>query len=336
MPRTALRICPLCEATCGLTPTVEGARVTRARGDRDDVFGKGFVCPKGALSGEADADPDRLRGPLVRKGGRMREVSWEEAFDVVAAGLRPVVEQHGPHAVAVVLGNPNVHTMAGALYPPVLPAGLGTRSLFTASTVDQMPKHVSSGLLYGDAAAMPVPDLDRTGHLLLLGASPWSRTGACAPPRTSRAGSGRSRHAAAPSPSSTRAGPVPPASPRIREASTSSPALCGSSHPRRSPARATWTPVRSARSPASWPRPRRPRSTGASEAAPFRTAPSRAGWSTCSTSSPKTWTGPGTRMRHAARDPGVDVNRLLDGSQLGPLSGNAVLDGVPVVLAPTE
>ncbi|GGW19337.1 molybdopterin oxidoreductase family protein [Streptomyces capoamus] len=177
MSRTALRICPLCEATCGLTLTIEGTRVTGARGDRDDVFSKGFICPKGAAFGAVDGDRDRLRAPLVRKDGTLREATWEEAFDAVAAGLRPVAERYGPDAVGVVLGNPNVHTVAGGLYPPVLVGALGTRSLFTASTVDQMPKHVSSGLLFGDANAIPVPDLDRTDHLLLLGANPLESNG---------------------------------------------------------------------------------------------------------------------------------------------------------------
>ncbi|MEV6754191.1 molybdopterin-dependent oxidoreductase [Streptomyces sp. NPDC051214] len=184
MPSTALRICPLCEATCGLTLTIEGpsdgtdaARVTGARGDRDDVFSHGFICPKGASFPEADSDPDRLKGPLVRKDGVLHEASWDEAFDAVAAGLRPLIERHGPQAVGVVLGNPNVHTMAGGLYPPVLLGALGTRNIFTASTVDQMPKHVSSGLLFGDAFAIPVPDLDRTDHLLLLGANPLDSNG---------------------------------------------------------------------------------------------------------------------------------------------------------------
>ncbi|MFE0318292.1 molybdopterin-dependent oxidoreductase, partial [Streptomyces albogriseolus] len=177
MSRTALRICPLCEATCGLVLTVDDGKVTGARGDRDDVLSKGFVCPKGAAFPEVDSDPDRLRTPLVRVDGELREATWEEAFDAVAAGLRGVVEQYGPHAVGVVLGNPNVHTMAGALYPPLLIGGLGTHSLFTASTVDQMPKHVSSGLLFGDANLIPVPDLDRTGHLLLIGANPLESNG---------------------------------------------------------------------------------------------------------------------------------------------------------------
>ncbi|MDC0768867.1 molybdopterin oxidoreductase family protein [Streptomyces sp. HD] len=177
MSRTALRICPLCEATCGLTLTIEGTKVTGARGDRDDVFSQGFICPKGASFGAVDGDPDRLRTPLVRKDGELREATWEEAFDAVAAGIGPVVERYGPNAVGVVLGNPNVHTMAGALYPQVLLAGLRTRSIFTASTVDQMPKHVSSGLLFGDANAIPVPDLDHTDHLLLIGANPLESNG---------------------------------------------------------------------------------------------------------------------------------------------------------------
>ncbi|MEU6353483.1 molybdopterin oxidoreductase family protein [Streptomyces sp. NPDC047072] len=177
MSRTALRICPLCEATCGLTLTIEGTRVTGARGDRDDVFSKGFICPKGASFGAVDGDPDRLRTPLVRRDGELHEATWEEAFDAVAAGIRGVVERYGADSVGVVLGNPNVHTVAGGLYPPVLLAGLGTHSVFTASTVDQMPKHVSSGLLYGDANAIPVPDLDRTDHLLLLGANPLESNG---------------------------------------------------------------------------------------------------------------------------------------------------------------
>ncbi|MFK0254560.1 molybdopterin-dependent oxidoreductase [Streptomyces sp. NPDC090445] len=177
MPRTALRICPLCEATCGLTLTIDGTAVTGARGDRDDVFSRGFICPKGAAFGALDSDPDRLRTPLVRRGGRLREAGWDDAFEAVATALPALVQEHGAQSVGVVLGNPNVHTMAGALYPPLLLKALGTRNLFTASTLDQMPKHVSSGLLFGDPFAIPVPDLDHTDLLLLIGANPVESNG---------------------------------------------------------------------------------------------------------------------------------------------------------------
>ncbi|MEV7703125.1 molybdopterin oxidoreductase family protein [Mesorhizobium sp. B2-3-3] len=175
--RTAPRICPLCEATCGLTLTIEGTTVTGARGDHDDVFSQGFICPKGASFGGLDADPDRLRTPLVRTDGVLREATWSEAFDAVAAKIPALTREHGEQAVGVYLGNPNVHTMAGGLYPPLLLSALGTRNVFTASTLDQMPKHVSSGLLFGDAQAIPVPDLDRTAHLLLIGANPLESNG---------------------------------------------------------------------------------------------------------------------------------------------------------------
>lgn len=181
MTRTALRICPLCEATCGLTLTVDDdRRITHVRGDDLDVFSRGFICPKGASFGALDADPDRLRRPLVRRDGRLAEASWAEAFAAVAEGVGAVTRAHGGPAAGVYLGNPNVHTIAGGLYPAQLIGALGTRSLFTASTLDQMPKHVSSGLLFGNPDAIPVPDLDRTDHLLLIGANPLVSNGSLA------------------------------------------------------------------------------------------------------------------------------------------------------------
>ncbi|MEW2382786.1 molybdopterin-dependent oxidoreductase [Micromonospora sp. NPDC047707] len=174
--RTAYRTCPLCEATCGLALTITGDRVTHARGDHDHVFSHGFVCPKGAAFPQLLADPDRLRRPLLRVDGTLREVGWEQAFAAVAAGLA-AARSGGRDAVAVYLGNPNVHTMAGGLHVGPLVRALGTRNVYSASTVDQMPKHVSSGYLYGDPNAIPVPDLDRTDLLVLLGANPFESNG---------------------------------------------------------------------------------------------------------------------------------------------------------------
>ncbi|MFI1990759.1 molybdopterin oxidoreductase family protein [Actinoplanes sp. NPDC020271] len=178
--RTAYRTCPLCEAACGLEIGVAGDTVTAVRGDRDHVFSHGFICPKGATFGQLSGDADRLRRPLVRRDGQHVEVSWDEAFAVIEAGLRPIVEAHGGQAVAAYLGNPNVHTMAGGLYITPLLKALGTRNVFSASTVDQMPKHVSCGYLFGSPLAIPVPDLDRTDFLLMLGANPWESNGSLA------------------------------------------------------------------------------------------------------------------------------------------------------------
>lgn len=174
--RTAYRTCPFCEAACGLELTVDGDRVTAARGDREHVFSHGFVCPKGATFPQLTHDPDRLRQPLVNG----RETSWDEAFDAVRAGLRPVLERYGPHALAVYLGNPNTHTMAGGLYVTPLLRALGSRNIYSASTVDQMPKHVSCGYLFGNPLIIGVPDVDRTDLMVILGANPWESNGSLA------------------------------------------------------------------------------------------------------------------------------------------------------------
>ncbi len=179
--RTALRICPLCEATCGLVLTVDDAdRVTGARGDRDDVFSHGFICPKGASFAELDNDPDRLRNPMVRRDGELVETGWDEAFAAAAEGLQRVIAETGGPSVGVYLGNPNAHTVAGALYAPAVVRSLGTRQVYTASTLDQMPKHVACGYLYGSPLAFTIPDLDRTDYLVVMGANPLVSNGSLA------------------------------------------------------------------------------------------------------------------------------------------------------------
>jgi anaerobic selenocysteine-containing dehydrogenase len=171
------RTCPLCEATCGLEIHVRDGVVSKIRGDREDVFSGGFVCPKGATLKHLHEDPDRLRSPRIRGEDGWREASWDEAFAEIARGLGPIIEESGRDAIAVYLGNPNVHNMAGSLYARPLLKSLGTRNVFSASTVDQMPRHVSSGLLFGSGGLMPVPDLDRTHYLLMLGANPLESNG---------------------------------------------------------------------------------------------------------------------------------------------------------------
>jgi len=177
---TALRICPLCEATCGLTLTIEDGRVTGARGDRDDVFSHGFICPKGASFAELDNDPDRLTAPLIRRNGELTEATWDEAYALVAERLGGVIKDHGATSVGVYLGNPNAHTIAGALYGPLIIRALKTRHAYSASTLDQMPKHVALGYMFGSPVAFTVPDLDRTDYLVIIGANPLVSNGSLA------------------------------------------------------------------------------------------------------------------------------------------------------------
>ncbi|MEE9582614.1 MAG: molybdopterin oxidoreductase family protein, partial [Acidimicrobiia bacterium] len=139
--RTEYRTCPLCEATCGLEVSVDKGVVTRIRGDRDDVFSHGFICPKGSVLQRLHEDPDRLRAPQVVRDGVRQTVDWPEAFAEIEHRLSPILEEHGRDSVALYIGNPSVHSPAGQLYIRPLAKALRSKNVFTATTVDQMPKH---------------------------------------------------------------------------------------------------------------------------------------------------------------------------------------------------
>jgi anaerobic selenocysteine-containing dehydrogenase len=182
--RIAYRTCPLCEAGCGLEIAIHGTdgseRVGRIRGDRDDVFSHGFICPKGSTLRQLHEDPDWLRQPLVKRDGRFEPVGWDEAFAEVERWLLPIVEQHGRDAAGIYLGNPNAHSLSALIFLRPLVRALGSTNVYSASTVDQRPKEVSAGLMFGAALTVPVPDVDRTDFLLMLGANPYASNGSLA------------------------------------------------------------------------------------------------------------------------------------------------------------
>jgi anaerobic selenocysteine-containing dehydrogenase len=178
--RTAYRTCPLCEAGCGLEITLTDDHVTRIRGDRDDVFSHGFICPKGSTLKQLHEDPDRVRQPLVRRDGELVAATWDEAFAEIERRLAPIIEAHGRDAVAVYLGNPNAHSLASMLYIKALVRAIGSRNTYTASTVDQRPKELAAAHMFGGGLIVPVPDVDRTDFLLMLGANPYASNGSLA------------------------------------------------------------------------------------------------------------------------------------------------------------
>lgn len=171
------RICPLCEACCGLEIRTAGAVVTSIRGAGHDVFSRGYICPKAVALKDLHEDPDRLRTPLVKRNGRHVPVGWDEAFDEIQRGLQSVQRTHGRDAVALSLGNPSAHKFGLLLYTTRLAKALGSKNVYSASTVDQMPKQLSCGLMFGHWLSIPVPDIARCDHLLVLGANPVASNG---------------------------------------------------------------------------------------------------------------------------------------------------------------
>ncbi len=175
--RTHFRTCNLCEAMCGIAIDVAGPRILAIRGDKEDPFSQGHICPKAVALKDVHEDPDRLRRPLRRTGAGWQEVGWDEALSRAAAGLAAVQRVHGRSAVAVYQGNPVVHNFGSLLFGQLLLKSLGTRSRFSATSVDQLPQMLASYLMFGHQLLLPVPDLDHTDFLLVLGANPVASNG---------------------------------------------------------------------------------------------------------------------------------------------------------------
>lgn len=184
------RACNLCEAACGLQITVEANRIVQIRGDEADPISRGYLCPKAVALQDLHVDPDRLRVP-VHRAARLpgtgspgtapqadwHQIDWESAIDEVAERLVQIRQQHGPDSIAFYLGNPITHGWGPIILVPMLLSALGTRQRYSAASVDQQPQHLMSLLLYGSPLLLPVPDVDRTDLLLVLGGNPLVSNG---------------------------------------------------------------------------------------------------------------------------------------------------------------
>ncbi|HYZ66976.1 MAG TPA: molybdopterin-dependent oxidoreductase [Mycobacterium sp.] len=172
-----LYTCPLCEAMCGLEIQVENGRVASIRGNRDDTWSHGHICPKGATLGAVHEDPDRIRRPMIKVDGQWQEVSWGAAFRRCTELLAPVIDKHGIGAVTCYVGNPLAHAFSLARYTGVLLGMSGIPITYSPGTVDQWPKNLSSHLMFGGWWSFPVPDIERTDLLIVMGANPAASQG---------------------------------------------------------------------------------------------------------------------------------------------------------------
>lgn len=172
-----LRTCPLCEAMCGLEIQVDDGLVTGIRGNRDDVWSRGHLCPKGTSLAALHDDPDRIREPMIKVDGQWQEVSWDAAFRRCTELLTPVIDKYGIGAVTAYTGNPLAHSFSLARYAGVLMGMSGMPITYSPGTVDQWPKNLSSHLMYGLWWNFPVPDIERTDLLVIMGANPAASQG---------------------------------------------------------------------------------------------------------------------------------------------------------------
>ena len=169
--------CTLCEAMCGIEVKHDGEKVLSIKGDKNDPFSEGYICPKATALQDLYEDPDRLRQPVERTADGWKEISWPDALDKVAAGIQSLQKKYGNNSLGIYLGNPNVHNMGSMLTTKHLLTSLKSRSRFSATSIDQLPHHVVCMHLFGHMLRIPVPDVNRTQHMLIIGGNPLASNG---------------------------------------------------------------------------------------------------------------------------------------------------------------
>lgn len=166
------RTCNLCEAMCGLEIEYEHDKVLTIKGDKQDPFSEGHICPKAMALKDIYEDKDRLKKPLKKTPDGWKEISWTQAIDEVTENLAKIGNKYGTDAVGIYSGNPNVHNSGTILSAPGFLRALKTKNRFSATSVDQLPHQFVAYLMFGHQSQLPIPDIDRTDYLVILGANP--------------------------------------------------------------------------------------------------------------------------------------------------------------------
>ncbi len=172
MSRMHYGFCNFCDAICGLAVEVDGQRIVSIRGDEQDGFSRGYVCPKGIAQQDLHRDPDRLRQPIRRRGRDWEEIGWEQAIGEVGERTAALQKKYGNDSLALYFGNPVAHNYASLLHLVPWVRGFRTRNVYSSSSVDSFARMLVSQLMYGSPAILPVPDIEKTSFFLILGANP--------------------------------------------------------------------------------------------------------------------------------------------------------------------
>jgi len=179
---THYRVCNFCEAMCGLEvtyPDKENPSETEIviKPDKQDPFSKGSMCPKAAALSALHTDPSKLRHPVKRVGDQWVTITWPEAYSLIEENLKRIQSEHGQDSVASYLGNPIVHNLGMMLFIKSFTQAIGSKNVFSATSMDQLPHHFAAHYMFGHEFRIPVPDVDRTDFMIIMGANPIASNG---------------------------------------------------------------------------------------------------------------------------------------------------------------
>ena len=171
-PKTHYRTCNLCEAMCGLEIKHQNKTIISIKGDKKDALSKGHICPKSTALADLYTDKNRLKTPIKRTENGWIAISWESAYHEIETEFKRIQKQYGKNAIGSYRGNPTVHNTGLTLFGTAFIQSLGSNQVYTATSVDQLPHHFASFLMFGHYLLFPIPDIDRTNFMLIIGGNP--------------------------------------------------------------------------------------------------------------------------------------------------------------------
>ncbi len=170
--RQVRSFCRFCSALCGIVVTVDGDQVVEVRGDAEHPLSRGYTCPKGRALGAWHHHPQRLDVPLVGRGDERRETDWDTALGDLATRLQAMAAEHGPDSVGMYMATATSFDAAGGRMAFRLFQALGTRSRYSAVTIDTPCRPMVCDQLSGNAGLMPCIDEDNAGLTIFIGTNP--------------------------------------------------------------------------------------------------------------------------------------------------------------------
>lgn len=174
---THYRTCHLCEAMCGVAIEVQDGKIASIKGDEQDPLSQGHICPKAVALQDLHEDVERLRKPIRKTADGWQEISWDDAFDLVAERLTDIRKRHGRNSIGVYLGNPNVHNHGTLMTTMPFLHAIGTQNRFSATSNDQLPHMLASLEMFGHQILFPIPDIDNTDLFICIGGNPMASNG---------------------------------------------------------------------------------------------------------------------------------------------------------------
>ena len=170
---TKKTFCRFCHVFCGLEVDVTDNRVVDVRGDYDNPISEGYTCPKGRAEVDRINHPQRLLQCQKRGDDGLHPVATNHALDEIAARLQTIIDEHGPHSVAVYTGCGGHRTAAGGpWFVGKWLQALGSRSMYTSYTIDSPALSIANGRMFGAPLPFGSPDLENSEVAMYVATNP--------------------------------------------------------------------------------------------------------------------------------------------------------------------